>query len=213
MGLFVRSTEVGPEAPLYNISRQYTRLVVGLGNVGRKFERTRHNIGFDTLEHFARENDFDPWVEKSDLSVHITTKNLGDTRVILIKPTTMMNLSGQAVQKTTHFYKISVGDTLVLHDELDIDLGQIRTRLGGGSAGHNGIKSLIENIGEGFGRVRIGIGPKVPEQIDSADFVLQQFTKDEQAILPHLYAEISSIISEYIYSSQLNSETRNVINT
>jgi PTH1 family peptidyl-tRNA hydrolase len=137
---------------------------------------------------------------------------LGDTRVIAIKPTTFMNLSGDAVQAVAHFYKIPAEKIVVVHDELDISFGQVRLRSGGSAAGHNGLKSVIGAIGEGFGRVRIGIGPKEPEQIDSADFVLQKFSKDQQSHMGELTREVSAILSEYSYGDgQLPQETRNFI--
>ena len=109
------------------------------------------------------------------------------------------------------FYKIHPENIIVIHDELDIDFGQIRTRLGGSSAGHNGLKSIIEHMGEDFGRARIGIGPKKPTRISGADFVLQRFSEDEQAQLPNLFRESNAIISEYIYSETLLAETRNFL--
>ena len=125
---------------------------------------------------------------------------LNDTKVILMKPTTFMNLSGEAVQAVTHFYKIPTNRTLVIHDELDVNFGQIRTRAGGSSAGHNGVKSVSEQLGdENYGRVRIGIGPKKPAQIDSADFVLQKFSTKEQKDIPALVKEATAILSEYAY--------------
>ena len=102
--------------------------------------------------------------------------------------------------------------TLAVYDELDIDFGQIRTRGGGGAAGHNGVKSLIQHCGEDFGRMRIGIGPKKPEQIDSADFVLASFSAAEKKKLPLLLQEANSILSEYCYGDgQLVTETRTFI--
>src|SRR4029078_6482586 len=141
----------------------------------------------------------------------MASARLGDTQVIAIKPTTFMNLSGEAVQAVAHFYKTPAERILAVYDEIDIDFGQIRMRMGGGSAGHNGVKSLIEHLGEGFGRVRIGIGPKTPEQIDSADFVLAKFTSEQQAHLKNLTQETSAILSEYIYGGQLPHETRSFI--
>ena len=140
-----------------------------------------------------------------------TSSRMGDTKVITIKPTNYMNLSGEAVQAVMSFYKISVEQTLVIHDELDVNFGQIRLRNGGSSAGHNGLKSIISQVGENFGRVRIGIGPKTPSEIDSADFVLQRFTDKEALELKNLHRETNSIISEFIYGNQLPTETRSFL--
>lgn len=123
-----------------------------------------------------------------------------------------MNLSGEAVLAVMQFYKIPASQVVVVHDELDINFGIIRTRIGGAAAGHNGIKSIMQHLGEDFGRVRIGIGPKIPDTIDSSDFVLAKFTSDEQKQLPPLTQEISAIISEYIFGDgQLLIESRNFI--
>ena len=148
---------------------------------------------------------------KKDLKCLLSSGRLGDTRVIAIKPTTFMNLSGEALQAVASFYKLSAEHTVIIHDELDIDFGQIRLRVGGASAGHNGLKSVIQHFGEEVGRIRIGIGQKTPAEIDSADFVLQKFSETEQAQLPNLYREINAILSEYIFGEQLPRETRSFI--
>ena len=122
-----------------------------------------------------------------------------------------MNLSGEAVQAVMHFYKINNAQLLVVHDELDVNFGQIRMRAGGGSAGNNGIKSLIQHLGENYFRIRVGIGPKVPEQMDTADYVLQDFNEKEQAKLPDLKREVSALLSEYAYGSPFNAETRSFL--
>lgn len=194
--------------PLYTLSANKTALIVGLGNPGTDYDGTRHNIGFACLDSYATENDFDPWINKKDLKSLITQKTLGQTRVILAKPTTFMNLSGEAVQAIASFYKISPEHIIVVADELDIPFGQIRTRVEGSAAGHNGVKSVIQYFGENFGRLRIGIGPKTHEQMDSADFVLAKFNSVEQEKMPDLKREVSAILTETIYGDQLASETR-----
>jgi PTH1 family peptidyl-tRNA hydrolase len=122
-----------------------------------------------------------------------------------------MNLSGESVQAVAAFYKIPVENIVVLHDELDIDFGQIRMRMGGSAAGHNGIKSVSKHMGENYGRIRIGIGPKQPEQIDSSHFVLQKFNTDEQAKLGDLSREVNAIVTEFIYGGELPHDTRSFI--
>lgn len=194
--------------PLYTLSATKTILVVGLGNIGTEYDNTRHNIGFACIDTFAEENDFDSWVNKKDLKSFITQKTLGETRVILAKPTTFMNLSGEAAQAIAAFYKIGTDNIYAVADELDIPFGQIRMRTGGSAAGHNGVKSLIQHLGEDFGRIRIGIGPKLHEQQDSADFVLAKFSKEEQDRIPDLTREVSAILTETIYGGQLHPETR-----
>jgi PTH1 family peptidyl-tRNA hydrolase len=211
MALFQRRPNVGDTKQFYTLSLQKTLLIVGLGNIGREYDGMRHNIGFACVDAFAEANNFDPWIEKKDLKCHYTSTMLGTTRVILIKPTTFMNLSGEAVQAVASFYKIPQGSIAVVHDEIDIPFGQVRMRVGGSSAGHNGLKSVIQHLGEDFGRVRIGIGPKTPEQMDTADFVLAKFSKEEQGHMHDLTREVSAILSEIAYGGQLVAETRNFI--
>lgn len=211
MALFQRRPEYGSSINFTTYGKQNTLLIVGLGNPGSEYDGTRHNIGFACLDEFARKNEFESWVNKTDMKCLSAVKTVGETRVILCKPTTFMNLSGEAVQAIAHFYKVSLERVIAVHDELDIDFGQVRTRLGGSSAGHNGIKNITKHLGEGYGRVRIGIGPKTPEQIDSSDFVLQRFSTTEQENLPKLVREVSAILSELAYGAPFNPETRNFL--
>lgn len=212
MALFQRRPQVGTAIQFYTMGQNKTVLLVGLGNIGREFAGTRHNVGFLCLDAFvSKQDDMSDWMEKKDLKCYFSKGQLGDTLVIAIKPTTLMNLSGEAVQAVAHFYKIVLENIIVLHDELDISFGQIRLRVGGTSAGHNGIKSVTSAIGEDYGRVRIGVGPKHPAQIDSADFVLQKFDDKEQSQLPNLIKEVAAILTEYIYGGELSHETRTFI--
>jgi len=212
MSLFQRRPQLSNPVNYITVGLNKTVLIVGLGNPGREYDETRHNIGFECVDEFvAKSSDMGGWVAKKDLKCLMSTGRLGETRVIAIKPTTFMNSSGEAVRAVSDFYKIHPSQTMVVHDELDIPFGQIRTRVGGSSAGHNGIKSLIEHIGEDFGRVRVGIGPKEPEQIDSADFVLQKFSKEQQAELPALKREANAILTEYVFAAELPAETRSFL--
>jgi PTH1 family peptidyl-tRNA hydrolase len=211
MALFQKKPDVENSKPIYTLGLQKHVLIVGLGNVGKEYDGTRHNIGFACIDALAVSQGIDGWADKKDLKSFIATGNVGDTRVILCKPTTFMNLSGEAVQAVSRFYKIEVSQMIVVHDELDIDFGQIRTRVGGSDAGHNGVKSLIQHLGPDFGRVRVGVGPKTPEQMDSADFVLGKFSADEQAQMKNLLQESTAILTEFIHSQTLPSETRNFL--
>jgi PTH1 family peptidyl-tRNA hydrolase len=151
-------------------------------------------------------------VEKKDLKCLMSEGQLGESKVIVIKPTTLMNLSGEAVLAVVQFYKIPIGNIMIVHDELDIAFGQIRSRVGGGSAGHNGIKSVSQLVGdENYGRLRVGVGPKQPEQMDTADFVLQKFSTTEQKDLPALLKETSAMLSEFAYGGQVTTETRSFL--
>lgn len=211
MGWLQKRIQVSDAVQFYTVGQNKSVLLVGLGNPGPEYDLTRHNVGFLALDYFvARSDEMDPWIEKKDLKCQFSSGRAGDTRVYAIKPTTFMNLSGEAVQAAAHFYKISAEHIVVLHDEIDIDFGQIRMRQGGSST-HNGIKSVSQMIGEGYGRIRIGVGPKKPAKMDSADFVLQKFSAKEQEQLPNLYREVNAILSEYLYGGQLPHDTRSFL--
>lgn len=212
MALFQNRPQLSTPLPFTTIGLNKTILLVGLGNPGKEYDNTRHNIGFMAVDYFvAKTTEMSDWIEKKDLKSWYSSGNLGQTRVIAIKPTTFMNHSGEAVQAAASFFKVPIEHIVVLHDELDIDFGTIRIRRGGESAGHNGIKSITQHVGEATGRIRIGIGPKKPTQIDSTDFVLATFNNSEQAQLANLYREVTAILSEYFYSTQLVSDTRSFI--
>ena len=212
MAWLQKRPQVSDNIQFYTTSLSKTKLLIGLGNPGLEYAQTRHNVGFACLDSFvAQTPEMDPWVLKKDLKCQFSSGRLGDVRVIAVKPQTFMNLSGKAVQTVASFYKLTPADTLIIHDELDIEFGQIRLRSGGSSAGHNGLKSIIQYFGEDFGRVRIGIGPKKPLKMDSADFVLQPFLKEQQEQLPNLYKEVTAILTEYIYGDLLPQETRSFL--
>lgn len=197
MGLFDRKkTNYYESQPLYTLGNSKTLLVVGLGNVGQQYAKNRHNVGFMAVDRYRTSHELPEWIEKKDLRCYFSTGDVGGTRVILIKPTTLMNLSGEAVHAIQNFYKIADIDTLVVYDELDVTFGTIRARSGGGSAGHNGIKSLLQHTKDDIGRLRIGIGPKEPAQMDTADFVLQDFSTEQQASVDKILRETCVLIDE-----------------
>lgn len=196
----------------FTVGQNTILMLVGLGNPEQKYEGSRHNIGFEIIDSFVSKYDeMSDWVGKRDLKCLFSSGRIGDSQVIAVKPTTFMNHSGEAVALAVNFYKIQHQHLAVIHDELDIEFGNIRTRYGGSSAGHNGIKSVSSHIGEDYGRVRIGIGPKFPDQIDSADFVLQVFNAKEQKQMINLKRESVALLSEFIYSKSLSQETRTFI--
>jgi PTH1 family peptidyl-tRNA hydrolase len=210
MALFQKKPQALDQIPLYTIGSNKTALIIGLGNPEEKYNATRHNIGFAALDYFAQKNDFPAWINKKDLKCELTTHTLGDTRVILCKPTTYMNLSGEAAQAVQHFYKVYNQKTLAVYDELAIQFGQLRTRAGGSDAGHNGVKSLIQHLGDDFTRLRVGVGNEISEKADASDFVLGKFTKEEQENLDKILREANSLINEFIFGG-LPHETRNVL--
>ncbi len=159
------------------------RIIAGLGNPGQKYQNNRHNVGFMAADAIARRHSFSPWSKK--FQGLIAEGNLGGEKVLLIKPQTFMNLSGQAVGEAMRFYKLGPSDLIVLYDELDLAPGKVRVKTGGGSGGHNGIKSLDQHCGKDYRRVRIGIGhPGVKELVHG--HVLGDFAKADAAWLEPL---------------------------
>jgi peptidyl-tRNA hydrolase, PTH1 family len=195
----------------YSFGAQSIRLVVGLGNPGKEHVLTRHNIGFMALDDFAAKNEFPSWQENKKFKGYVSEKILGQHKVILLKPSTYMNESGQAVQAVLKFYRIGLSDMVAVHDELAIAFGQIRTRIDGQAAGNNGIKSIIQSVGSEFGRIRIGIKSEISEKAEKSNFVLGKFTKEEQNHLPALLTESSNIITEFLYGGQLPHDTRSIM--
>ncbi|KII14338.1 MULTISPECIES: aminoacyl-tRNA hydrolase [Phaeobacter] len=164
------------------------KLFVGLGNPGAKYAGNRHNIGFMALDQIASDHGFSPW--KSKFQAQISEGVLGRTKVLLLKPQTFMNLSGQSVGEAMRFYKLTPADVTVLHDELDLAPGKARVKQGGGHAGHNGLRSIHSHIGADYSRVRLGIGH--PGHKDAvAGYVLRDFAKADEAWLDDLMRGIS----------------------
>jgi PTH1 family peptidyl-tRNA hydrolase len=154
------------------------KIIVGLGNPGRKYERTRHNAGFLAVEELARGLRFDLSQEKYHAIVG--KGRIGGEDTLLAKPQTFMNGSGRSVGAILRYTNAAVGDLIVAHDELDLPLGAVRVKIGGGHGGHNGLRSIIEHTGSAqFIRVRIGIGRPAPG-MDAADYVLSPFLPAEK---------------------------------
>ena len=209
MGLFQK--KILPIAsPVYSLGHQETLLIVGLGNIGSGYESTRHNMGFTCVDTFAAREEFNPWVEKKDLKSILCAKLINGKKIIVCKPTTFMNASGEALQLVTSFYKIDPLKVCVVYDELDLNFGTLKTVRGGSDAGHNGIKSLKKHMKDDFWRIRIGIGPKKPQQMDTADFVLQKFSEYEEVHIPVITQEATNLIHDWL-SGNAKAETRTVL--
>ena len=164
------------------------QLFVGLGNPGAKYAGNRHNIGFMALDEIARDHGFAPW--RSKFQGQVSEGRLGREKVILLKPETFMNLSGQSVGEAMRFYKLSVEDVVVFHDELDLAPGKCRVKQGGGHAGHNGLRSIHQHITPEYTRIRLGIGhPGHKDRVSG--YVLADFAKAEQGWLDDLMRGIS----------------------
>lgn len=211
MALFQKKPQIETGGALYTIGSHKNILIIGLGNPGKEYAGTRHNIGFEVLDEFAIKNDFPAWIAKKDLKCELTMQNLGENRVVLCKPATFMNNSGEAAQAVQHFYRVYNQNTLAVYDELAIGFGQLRTRMGGSDAGHNGVKSLIQHLGDDFGRLRIGVGSEISAKANASDFVLGKFTKEEKEALPLIIREAGALITEYVFGGKLAQDTRNIL--
>ena len=156
-------------------------LIVGLGNPEEEYARTRHNMGFDVINEISKEYNIP--VEKSKFKGLYGSGMIGAEKVVLLKPQTFMNLSGESVREIMDFYKISAENIIVIYDDIDITVGNIRVRKSGSAGTHNGMKSVIQNVNTSvFSRVRVGIG-KPDENIDMINYVIGHVTKEEHTIL------------------------------
>ena len=164
------------------------QLWVGLGNPGAKYAANRHNIGFMALDRIAADHGFGPW--RKGYQGLVSEGRFGSTRVILLKPETFMNLSGQSVRAAADFFKIPVEAITVFHDELDLAPGKIRIKQAGGHAGHNGLRSIHQHLSENYARVRLGIGHP-GDKARVANYVLSDFAKADQDWLDDLLRGLS----------------------
>ena len=159
------------------------KLLVGLGNPGDKYARHRHNVGFMAVERLAARHRFSPW--KKRFQGYACDGEINGERALLLKPDTYMNESGRSVGEGMRFLKLAIGDVIVFHDELDLDPGRVKAKVGGGNAGHNGLRSISAHLGNDYTRVRIGIGH--PGHKDAVSgYVLHDFAKAEMAWLEPL---------------------------
>lgn len=164
------------------------RLFVGLGNPGPKYARNRHNIGYMAVDRIAADHDFPAW--RSKFQGVLSEGRVGTERVVLLKPETFMNLSGQAVGEATRYFKLSPEKVLVFHDEIDLAPGKVRVKVGGGHAGHNGLRSIHAHIGESYCRVRMGVGhPGLKDAV--AGYVLHDFSKADEDWLDDVLGGVS----------------------
>ena len=160
-------------------------LIVGLGNPTKQYEGTRHNVGFETIDRIAAENQIR--VEEKKHKALYGSGYIEGEKVILAKPQTFMNLSGESVRELSDYYKIPAENIIVIYDDISLDVGQLRIRKKGSAGGHNGMKNIISHLGtEVFPRIKVGVGEK-PKKYDLADYVLSRFSKEERAIMEEGY--------------------------
>ena len=185
--------------PEQNISKQnegFVKLIVGLGNVGDQYAGSRHNIGFEILDLYAKKEDFPAFKDSKKFFGSITEKFINGKKIILLKPATLMNISGKSVRAVKDFYNISPEDITVIHDELDLNFGDIRKKDGGeGKSSHNGLKDVTLRLKTtDYKRIRFGIKAPIVAMMDTKVFVLGKFNKEEQAKLKSLIKEAVDLI-------------------
>ena len=185
------------------------KLIAGLGNPGLKYFNTRHNIGFEVIDKFISSHNINMSTKHKAL---IATENIDSNKIIIAKPQTYMNLSGDSIFEICNFYKINPSDVIIIHDDIDIEPGKIKIKQNGSSGGHNGIKNIILRLGtENFNRIRIGIGKK-PDGLLLNDYVLGKFSDSEKILIKSAIDEacnaIKLIIQENIFTAMNKYNTR-----
>ena len=176
------------------------KIIVGLGNPGKEYQNTRHNIGYMFIDEVARTNNLKFSLDKAKRA-EIAQGVIKSQKVVLVKPITYMNLSGEALRLVMDYYKVEVSDIIIIHDDLDLPTGKLRIRANGSSGGHNGLKSIIANIKtQDFKRIKIGIDRKG----DVIDYVLGKFSKEELEEINKVINQAGNIIDDYLSDSFIN---------
>lgn len=184
-------------------------LVLGLGNPGKRYERTRHNAGFLVVDRLAERRG--ATVERRQLGSLVESVRIGDEPVVLAKPQTFMNLSGQAAASLRGYYKVADDDIVVVHDDVDLPFGDVRVKKGGGHGGHNGLRDLQAKLGNaGFVRVRFGVG-RPPAGWDTADYVLAGFSEQEAGELPEVIDRAADAVEKVVTEGPV--AAMNLLNT
>lgn len=171
-------------------------VLIGLGNPGKQYEKTRHNAGFMTVDHVAEKLGAEEWSDSQRFMATIAESIIDGKSCLLVKPTTFMNRSGECIRKLAEFYKLDVSkQILVCCDDVDIPLATHRLRMIGGPGTHNGLKSIVDIFGENFPRLRIGIGPQ-PKEIDLAAWVLSRMTEEESQSMITAAAAVTDAVKK-----------------
>lgn len=175
------------------------KLIVGLGNPGKEYVHTRHNIGFLVINALSTKFHGGDWKTNKGLKSVVTDIEINGEKIILAKPVTFMNESGQAVGALQRFYKVDPSDVIIIQDDIDLEFAKLRVRVGGSSAGHNGIRSVQQHTGDEATRFRIGVANEtLRTNVPSIKFVLQKFNKNEQEMLPNLINEAVNELASYL---------------
>lgn len=182
-------------------------LIVGLGNIGKNYELTRHNLGFLLLDEIIAKYNLNSASSKFD--GELFTGQIANEKILALKPSTYMNLSGRAVAQVKNFYKIANENILVFHDDIDLALGKIKVKIGGGDGGHNGLKSIDSTIGKNYTRLRFGIGRPENKNFETSDYVLGKLTQDELNVMDDLNQKISDKI-QYLLSGKIEEFLNNI---
>lgn len=173
------------------------KLIVGLGNPGREYQNTRHNIGFMMIDKIVDKYNLQA---REKFNGQYYEVNINNEKIILLKPLSYMNLSGTVIKKFIDFYKINIDDIFIIHDDLDLEVGKVKLRYSGGSGGHNGLKNIEANIGtKNYKRMRIGISNN--KNIDTKDYVLGKFSKEEMNVLNQIVEKFPNILEDYMVLS------------
>ncbi len=178
-------------------TKPVTYIVAGLGNIGKQYEKTRHNAGFLAIDYIAEKCGVK--IDRVKFRSTVAEANIGGARVLLMKPSTLMNNSGLAIGEAAAFYKIPPEQVIVLHDEISFDPGLIRIRRKGSAGGHNGLKSIIAHLpGEDFPRIKIGVGKKPSPEYDLAEWVLGKLPESDLKAISDRFPDISGAVEEII---------------
>jgi PTH1 family peptidyl-tRNA hydrolase len=171
-------------------------MIAGLGNPTREYENTRHNVGFDTLDVLAGK--LGTTIEEKKFKGLCGKGIIGGEKVLLLKPQTFMNLSGESIREAADFYKVDPEHIIVIYDDISLDVGQLRIRTKGSAGGHNGIKNIIAHLGtQEFPRIKVGVGDK-PKQMDLAAYVLSRFSKEDRGLMEDAFKEAADAVEVMI---------------
>ncbi len=170
------------------------KLIVGLGNPGKKYEHTRHNMGFDVVDLFGEQAQID--IDKESFKGLVGRGKVFDEDIFILKPQTYMNLSGESVREIVNYFKIEIEDIIVVFDDMALEPGKIRLRLSGSSGGHKGMQNIIDNLGtQDIKRIRVGIGEPT---YDTIDYVLSKPTKEERVLIDEAIVDASNAIKDIL---------------